>query len=766
MKKRRKQYILFGIVLLVGLFLGFCSLRIGLSYLNNLVFSERQNQLQEVVQQYFDKVDLVTENSWQKALEMKERFVDDNLTDTECVQKFLKTELKVQHMEEEGSHPIAISNDGSYIDENGWHGTLGYIEPLIDCGDRVSYIYEIPFTGKLFNLYVYKLELPVEVTDGNRVCSIGFVGLSREMESMNQYFKCSAYGGDNSTYILDRYGAKQYVDESANVNLLKGQNVYTVLRKESEAEGKNFDEILIELDKNRVVYSDIQISGEQCFYAMRKMADSDYVILYVNPVDRVAMSTQTLVNLVIEVLLAAMVAISSVIMGVFIFAAIQSQRKLRMEEEAKEKLMKLNGELDKANEELKSSMEATQSAFAMAREASRSKSTFLANMSHDIRTPMNAIIGVTTLIEHNVNSSDKVLEYVDKIRLSGNHLLGLINEVLDMSKIESGKTELDTVVFNMEDILSQIDTAFKAQTDEKKQKFTVNIPAFQFPWIMGDSIRLTQVLNNIVSNAVKYTPVGGKINVDVEEIPRDSHKFNKFIFRIIDNGIGMSKEYQKHIFESFTREESSVTNKIQGTGLGMAIVKSLIDLMGGTIQVYSEQGKGSTFEVELEFKIAKAPVETEKNKQADMAMEEYALNGKKFLCAEDNELNAEILQDLLDMNGASCVICSNGKELVDRFASVKSGEFDAILTDIQMPVMNGLEATEAIRKSENPLGRTIPIIAMTANAFSSDVQKCLESGMDAHIPKPIDMDVLKKTLHVIASGGGKRKLLMNRNDFP
>ena len=763
MKKRRKQYILFGIVLLAGLFLGFCSLRIGLSYLNNLVFSERQNQLQEVVQQYFDKVDLVTENSWQKALEIKERFVDDNLTDTECVQKFLKTELKVQHMEEEGSQPIAISNDGSYIDENGWHGTLGYIEPLIDCGERVSYIYEIPFTGKLFNLYVYKLELPVEVTDGNRICSVGFVGLSREMESMNQYFKCSAYGGDNSTYILDRYGAKQYVDESANVNLLKGQNVYTVLRKESEAEGKNFDEILIELDKNRVVYSDIQISGEQCFYAMRKMADSDYVIVYVNPTDRVAMSTQTLVNLVIEVLLAAMVAISSVIIGFFIFATIQSQRKLRMEEEAKEKLMKLNGELDKANEELKSSMEATQSAFAMAREASRSKSTFLANMSHDIRTPMNAIIGVTTLIEHNVNSSDKVLEYVDKIRLSGNHLLGLINEVLDMSKIESGKTELDTAVFNMEDILSQIDTAFKTQTDEKKQKFTVNIPAFQFPWIMGDSIRLTQVLNNIVSNAVKYTPVGGKINVDVEEIPRDSHKFNKFIFRIIDNGIGMSKEYQKHIFESFTREESSVTNKIQGTGLGMAIVKSLIDLMGGTIRVYSEQGKGSTFEVELEFKIAKAPIETEKNKQADMAMEEYALNGKKFLCAEDNELNAEILQDLLDMNGASCVICSNGKELVDRFASVKSGEFDAILTDIQMPVMNGFEATEAIRKSENPLGRTIPIIAMTANAFSSDVQKCLESGMDAHIPKPIDMDVLKKTLHVIASGGGKRKLLMNRN---
>ena len=240
--------------------------------------------------------------------------------------------------------------------------------------------------------------------------------------------------------------------------------------------------------------------------------------------------------------------------------------------------------------------------------------------------------------------------------------------------------------------------------------------------------------------------------MDVEEIPRDSHKFNKFIFRISDNGIGMSKEYQKHIFESFTREESSVTNKIQGTGLGMAIVKSLIDLMGGTIQVYSEQGKGSTFEVELEFKIAKAPVEIEKNKQADMATEEYSLKGKKFLCAEDNELNAEILQDLLDMNGASCVICSNGKELVDRFASVKSGEFDAILTDIQMPVMNGFEATEAIRKSENPLGRTIPIIAMTANAFSSDVQKCLESGMDAHIPKPIDMDVLKNTLHAIASG--------------
>ena len=293
-------------------------------------------------------------------------------------------------------------------------------------------------------------------------------------------------------------------------------------------------------------------------------------------------------------------------------------------------------------------------------------------------------------MEHELDNPQKMREYIQKIQTSSNHLLGLINDVLDMSKIESGENRMNIETFDLTEQIREIDMLIYA----------------------------------------------------------------KYRFVITDNGIGMKKEYLEHIFEPFSRQENSVTNRVQGTGLGMAITKNIVDMMSGIIQVESEEGKGSTFEVIFEFRIDK---EKEKSSPAQPRKNEInsgesdILKGKRFLCAEDKELNAEILKALLEMEGAECEICTNGEEIVERFADVREGEFDAILMDVQMPLMNGYEAARAIRPGTNPLGRTIPVIAMTANVFADDIQQSLAAGMNAHISKPMDMGVLRKTVVKVIS---------------
>ena len=388
---------------------------------------------------------------------------------------------------------------------------------------------------------------------------------------------------------------------------------------------------------------------------------------------------------------------------------------------------------------------AVEAALEVAEKASKAKTDFLSNMSHDIHTPMNAIIGITTLMKNELHQPEKLAEHLGKLETSGRLLLGIINDILDMSRIESGKTTLNIEKTNLPQQVSQLDSIIRQQASQRRQTFTVENHV-QHENVLADPNRLNQVLMNILSNAVKYTPQGGHIRLEVEELTHTEH-YAKYRFVVQDDGIGMSAVYQKTLFEPFTREEKSGTNRVQGTGLGMAITKSIVDLMGGTIHVESAPGKGSRFEVVLEF-----PIDAEADKvQTASALPEEAeavspLSGMKFLCAEDNAINAEILEMLLETKGASCTICSNGQEIVDAFASVKPGEYDMILMDVQMPVMDGLEATRRIRNGENPLGRTIPILAMTANAFLEDMQKSKEAGMDEHLSKPVDIAALEQTV--------------------
>ena len=388
---------------------------------------------------------------------------------------------------------------------------------------------------------------------------------------------------------------------------------------------------------------------------------------------------------------------------------------------------------------------AVEAALEVAEKASKAKTDFLSNMSHDIRTPMNAIIGITTLMKNELHQPEKLAEHLAKLETSGRLLLGIINDILDMSRIESGKTTLNIEKTNISQQVSQLDSIIRQQASQRRQTFTVETH-MQHENVLADPNRLNQVLMNILSNAVKYTPQGGRIRLAVDELTHTDH-YAKYRFIVQDDGIGMSAAYQKTLFDPFTREEKSGTNKVQGTGLGMAITKSIVDLMGGTIRVESTTGKGTRFEVVLEF-----PIDAEADKvQTAPALPEEAetvspLSGMNFLCAEDNAINAEILELLLETKGARCTICSNGQEIVDAFASVKPGEYDMILMDVQMPVMDGLEATRRIRSGENPLGRTIPILAMTANAFLEDMQKSRDAGMDEHLSKPVDINALEQTV--------------------
>ena len=387
-------------------------------------------------------------------------------------------------------------------------------------------------------------------------------------------------------------------------------------------------------------------------------------------------------------------------------------------------------------------------ALSIARSANRAKSNFLANMSHDIRTPMNAIIGFAGLIKDNYQDAEKVSCFVEKINYSSRHLLNLINDILEMSKIEKGTTELKPEKISLEEIGEELSSIIGPQAENKEQEFKLEYKGVLPHAVYADKLRLNQVLLNLLSNAVKYTPNGGHIHMLIEGSPGTNESLCRLRFVVEDDGFGMSKAFQEQIFSPFSREYNDKTRNIQGTGLGMAIVKNIVELLGGTISLVSKQGEGTTFTVELQLGIAQMASTIAQEEPAAPATRTEAvaveaakspLAGLNILVAEDNDINAEILELLLEEEGATSVICENGAAVTERFEASAAGEFDLIFMDVQMPVMDGYTATRFIRASTHPDAKAIPIVAMTANAFAEDEQEALLSGMNAHTAKPVDM---------------------------
>lgn len=394
---------------------------------------------------------------------------------------------------------------------------------------------------------------------------------------------------------------------------------------------------------------------------------------------------------------------------------------------------------------------------AEAEKANHAKTEFLSSMSHDIRTPMNAVLGMTEIAKKNITDTDYALECLDKVSLAGNHLLTLVNDILDISKVESGKMVLNEAKFSIKQLSTHLVSIVRPQLDEKNIEFSGNYDDFKYEYLVADELRLNQIFINLLTNAAKYTGNGGKVRLDIYEEPApNDDSCVILVCKVADNGIGMTEEFQKTMYDSFNRAENSRINKIQGSGLGLAIVKQMVELMDGTIRCKSKLGEGSEFTVRIVLPIAneqsEAVGDSENASDSELNISEFS--GMNVLVAEDNDLNWEIISTMLSEYGVNCTRSENGRECIDTLHSEPSGKFDLILMDIQMPIMNGRETTVALRSEDDDYCRNIPIAAMTADAFADDIKACIDCGMDAHISKPVD---IKKVLRFLRMVKNKEK---------
>lgn len=716
------------------------------TYIRDIIYEERLNQMEEVTRQMFQNLEDVIDSNWDRVTEECNYLRAANIQTTDELCRHMKKKYELSAYADHKITLMAVDSEGGYYTEDGYIGLFRDLDYFEDNPEQINFVFDSMTDNQSEMMFLKRLPEPIELQNREEKTTISYFGIAQDTEQLNPYFNCDAYNGNNSVYVLDDHGFKLF--NSNQVELIKGHNVFSVLQKMKYLHNSSFEKTKAELEEKGCSYSNAVLDGTEYFYGLRRMDNAEWTLIFLVPAEYVATNTLRLVNFVmIFIVIFTVIASVCVMLGISLVMRRNQQEAILVEREN-------NARLEIVNTELRQAKQAAEEAFQVAQEANRSKSSFLANMSHDIRTPMNAIIGMTSLIRHDAGDKARVIEYADKIDISSQHLLGIINDVLDMSKIEAGKTVFKYSDFSIVEFIQELDTIFHSQIYEKQQTFIITKENIRHEWVNGDQVHLMQIFSNLLSNAIKYTQEGGEIQLLAEECESNSSVYAKYRFLVSDNGMGMSTDFQNTIFDAFTREENSMTNKIQGTGLGMAITKNLVDSMGGIIDVESEPGQGSCFEVLIDLKIAEDRTAALASQAEVDEQDGNILQGMRFLCAEDNELNAEILTELLKIEGAECTICENGEEILKTFEQSVPGDYDMILMDVQMPVMNGYEATKAIRRSSHELAKTIPIIAMTANAFSEDIQHSLAAGMNAHVSKPVEMKVLEKTIRSIKSGGG------------
>ena len=751
-KTKRKKMIV-PLFFLILIFLNLIFVKLLLNRMNSYIAENGKSSMGAVVEQIQQTYDLQV-NGYYSRLHMLEDFLtqegvrsielDRNKKFFEAWQK--ESESTLIFLQENGK---AITTDGTKLRVDMPSKLLLDLRNGYNIGKLVS----LDYNQKKKDGYLVAIPCQEYTIKGETYTAIGTLYDHSKLDSM---LSVKSYNGNAYLFMLDNDGNITYTNQKEDkffrnyflLKHLKGDQAITEEEADSlqkKLDGREQGVELVESDKPYYLgYCPIENNNTMLICIVEKSV-----------VDNVLKDYQKTIGFT-TLLMAGFILL--LFAGLFCSISRRSlaEQKAEYEKRNNEIQTQAMKDMEESNKKLKKAKDITTEALQTAENANKAKTDFLSNMSHDIRTPMNAIIGMTSLIRHDAGNKAKVIEYADKIDISSHHLLGIINNVLDMSKIEAGKTVFKYTDFSILDFITELNTIFHSQIDEKNQTLTIIKENIRHEWVNGDQVHLMQIFSNLVSNAVKYTQEGGKIQFLVEECETKSSVYAKYRFLVSDNGMGMSADFKDTIFDAFTRAESSMTNKIQGTGLGMAITKNLVEAMGGTIDVESELGQGSCFEVLIDLRIAEdrfvsSAEQAEKDEPAGNVLKEM-----RFLCAEDNELNAEILMELLKIEGAECTICENGKRVLEAFEQSAPGDYDMILMDVQMPVMNGYEATKAIRRSSHELAKTIPIIAMTANAFSEDIQHSLAAGMNAHVSKPIEMKVLEKTIRSIKSGGGHR----------
>ncbi len=855
MKKRQnKSKTDKGVPLLLSIILVFCVLGAAVFSVSRKISKEMSAAAIQNLNESLDLIQCTIEAILNKEAEFQ-KLMAQEIAMREDPEEYIRSYQKNRTMVRVALIPVGetegISSTGEVFSEEGLEFSSG---DAVD-GLAVSLSY-LNYMGT----WAYAIKCPV-VKDGEE---IGTLYVEYTYDSLDRSLPNGFYGNCAMLYIMDAkterfvLKPKGMGERSAgHLNLLDFYRANDINEESLRAQVEQ----CVQNGESIMFYHDIR--GKRALNYMWAVNDGLIYLTGYVPVEAIQQEGKTVTQNIFIVV--AVMLIAFLICCILYYFNQKQQNRVRREREKERELH---------NKQLAEALQAAQV-------ASHSKTTFLSNMFHDIRTPMNAVLGFTTLLAKDAENPDKVREYTKKITASGQHLLSLINDVLDVSKIESGKVVLNMEEFTLHDLVSSVDAIVRPMAVARSQKFHVEVTDIKHEYLIGDETRINQILINLLSNAVKYTPEGGNIWFRMIGLKQRSGQFEHIRIEVEDDGYGMTKEYLKTIFDAFTRAENSTTNKVQGTGLGMAITKNIVELMGGTIEVSSEVDKGSLFRVELEFRIPEGTADkkfweesgisrilsVDGNAQDDKnlrlligdsgilvdtafhteealrmieeanhvderyhmvlldwdtpdtggiqmaekirkalpenalllfltaygadgldSMEEAlkleytgvlmkpffvsalkekvmeiqagldgenravktdddgSLEGLRFLAAEDNEINAEILSEILSMEGADCEIAQNGRLALERFGESKEGEFDAILMDVQMPVMNGYEATRAIRALRREDAKTIPIIAMTANAFAEDEKEALHAGMNVHLSKPIDIGLLKKVV--------------------
>ena len=734
--KEYRQYLVHGIFILsliTLLVLGGFYLR---SFFMKQAEQERSSQLEEMSSQLRVNLHYNLETHWNLVASIKDYVNVQSFSSKEQAQQGIKEAEGIFHTELYGCRIMLLDAMGRGYTTDGEVGIWDDLKYLADGAVKHTFVTDTSNVKGTYLAFSHKLQ---STSDSKRGLRFTHMVLLKEISTIRKYYTTESYGGHAATYIINRNGTLAYYDAD-NEDILGVRNVFKALREGTYAGSKDFATMRQQLNNYGIATASVLLKDNEYYYCLAKMAEYDMTIMLLIPAEYVAVSTMTMLQSALRI----QVVFTVLLLGLVLLALIsivraeRSNKMIKIEKETNQKLNKLRV--------------AAEDALKVAESASKAKSTFLSNMSHDIRTPMNAIIGFATLALDDIRDGKKVEDYLGKILSSSKHLLGLINDILDMSRIESGKVVLEEQETDLVTTLQELQSIMEGQAKERKLKLHVDYSNLRDRHVYCDKTRLNQVMFNLLANAVKFTSEGGSIWLTMSQLEPTYEVEDRAIYeiRVKDTGIGMDKAFIKHIFEPFERERTSTVSKIQGTGLGMAITKNIVDMMGGTIEVESQKGVGTEFIIRLELRLqAEAGAANEEGaKQHSHAEGVAEFAGKRLLLAEDNELNREIACMLLSKYGFVIDTAENGQEAVDLVAASAPDYYDLVLMDIQMPVMDGHEATRRIRNLKDKELAKVPVVAMTANAFDEDRKAAKECGMNGFISKPINMQEVVQALRM------------------